>query len=188
MSGEGVEYDPGEIDELVEAMQGALSEYDQSKGTSGGTPGGLKATAQVEWAGELQGPNGVRAVNLGTAGGMAVDFSGVRDALKQAVPRKSYTRKGWLAQYKHLSKTGPGRAAMERAGLDVKQKRTVKDWLSKTRGATPQNQARIAQAYDDMRNATQGKARAAEVLTDALHGAYGSPVRFRDIQRFKFDD
>lgn len=187
MSGEGTDYDPGEIDELVEAMQEALGDYDQSKGGAGGTPGSLKATAQVEWAGELQGPNGVRSVNLGAAGGMTVNFGGVREALKQAAPRKSYDAKGWLAQFKQLYSTDRGFAALNQT-LDVKQQRTINDWLAGKTEASPANQAKIAQAYEGMRDSTPGKSRAATVLTDALFNSYGSVVRFRGIRSFKFDD
>jgi hypothetical protein len=193
MSDDGVDYDPGEIDELIDAMQQALNDYDQRKGTHRATPRSLEVKAQVEWAGELQGPGGVRHVNLGARGGMPLDLSRVRDALKQTGgPLKSYKAKGWQAQLRQLNAVKRGTAAKQAAGLSPSRE-TLRRWERGEQRPSKANRERIQEAYGQLRNPSgmtpeQARARAADALTDALYNAYGSPVRFRDIQTFKFDD
>jgi len=193
MSGPGDEYEPDEIDELIDAMQQALNDYDQRKGTSRATPASLKVKGRIEWAGEYQGPGGVRPVNLGRAGGVPVDFSRIRDALRQTGgPLKSYRAKGWQAQLRQLGRVKRGEQARQAAGLSPSRE-TLRRWERGEQKPSRANRERIQEAYNQLANPSgmtvaQAKARTADALTDALFNAYGSPVRFRDIQTFTFDD
>lgn len=193
MSDDGTEYDPGEIDELVDAIDQAYADYDQRKGHNRATPRSLEVTAQVEWAGEFQGPGGVRHVNLGARGGMSVDLARVRDAMKQTGgPLKSYRAKGWQAQLRQLGAVKRGPGAKQAAGLSPSRE-TLRRWENGSQKPSKANRERIQEAYNQLRNPSgmtpdQAKAKAAEALTDALYNAYGSVVRFRDIRTFKFDD
>jgi hypothetical protein len=194
MSGDGEDYSDSDIDALVDTMERALNAYDQRKGHNRSNPRSIAVRAQVEWAGELYGPGGVRHVNLGASGGMNLDLSRVREAMKIATtpPLKSYKAKGWEAQWRQLQRVKRGADAMAAAGLRP-SRQTLRRWEAGTQKPSKANRERIQDAYERIKNPggmtpAQARAAAAERLTDALYDAYGSTVRLRDIRTFRFDD
>jgi transcriptional regulator with XRE-family HTH domain len=183
MSDEGEDYDPGDIEDLLDVLLDAFGRYDQSKGHNRATPKRIDVKGQVEWAGEFQGPGGVRAVNLGR--GVNLDLAPVREALKL----KSYKAKGWQAQLRQLNTVKRGTSAKQAAGLNPSRE-TLRRWENGSQKPGKANRERIAQAYGNLQTprTPAQKARVAQAFTDALYNAYGSVVRLRDIERFKFDD
>jgi len=183
VSGDSEDYDDSDIDGLIDALLAAYNDYDQRKGHNRATPGHIDVKAQIEWANEFQGPNGVRAVNLGN--GVSLDLAPVREALRL----KSYKAKGWEAQLRQLNAVKRGTQAKQAAGLHPSRE-TLRRWEKGTQKPSKANRERIAQAYGNLQTPrTQAqKARAAQVFTDALYSAYHSDVRLRDIERFKFND
>lgn len=193
MSGESEPYTDDDIDDLIDAINDAYADYDQRQGHHHGTPRSLEVTAQVEWANTFQGPGGVRHVNLGARGGMPVDLSRVRDAMKQTGgPLKSYTAKGWQAQLRQLNTVKRGEQAKLNAGF-APSRETLRRWEKGLQKPSKANRGRIQRAYGQLANPSgmtpeQAKKNVADALTSALDNAYGADIRFRDIRLFKFDD
>lgn len=65
--------------------------------------------------------------------------------------KASYTRTGWLAQFKQLTGTKAGHAALERAGLSATVD-TQRAWLAEQRDANAENQRIIHRAYQAFAN------------------------------------
>lgn len=61
--------------------------------------------------------------------------------------KKSYKAVGWHAQLSQITAVKEGSAAADKAGLHVKQARTIKNWLSEKTTPTPRDQRLIAKAY-----------------------------------------
>ena len=85
-----------------------------------------------------------------------------------------------------------GEQARQAAGLSPSRE-TLRRWERGEQKPSRANRERIQEAYNQLAipsgmTVAQAKARTADALTDALFNAYGSPVRFRDIQTFTFDD
>jgi hypothetical protein len=183
VSGDGEDYSDGDIEDLLDSLLIAFNNYDQRKGHHRATPKRIDVKAQVEWAGEFQGPGGIRSVNLGR--NASLDLAPVREALTL----KSYRAKGWQAQLRALNRVKRGPAAMTAAALRPSRE-TLRRWGNGSQRPSKANRERIQQAYDNLRTPrTQAqKAKVAQAFTDALYNAYGSVVRLRDIERFNLDD
>lgn len=199
MSGEGEDYSDDEIDELFDAIQDAIDEYDSEDGTGAGGEDmdvQITTTARIEWAGEYanNGRNGTRTTTMA-----AMNLAPVRDAVRRAQkleglaargPLRSYRAKGWHAQLRHLQGTKRGREALEAAGWNPSRE-TQRRYGRGTQAPSKANRAKITEAYDAARNPGRGWGEARRAAVDALTNAtrqYGGgfPVRFRDIDEMRF--
>jgi hypothetical protein len=188
MSGPGDDYSQDEIDEVYDALGDAFDlsgAFDMAEVRKG-----ITVTARIEWAGEYanNGRNGERTVQLDT-----MNLTSVRDGLRNAQrleglaargPLRSYTAKGWEAQFHHLNSTKRGREALQAAGWNPSRE-TLRRYGKGEQIPLKSNRAKLAEAYDNARNPGRGwvEARNAAVgeFTTALQQQYGSTVRFRDI-------
>lgn len=76
--------------------------------------------------------------------------------------RKSYNRKSWSAQYRHMGKTKAGRDALARLGVTD---RTRKAWEKGERQPSPANQAKIADLYQGLGGVFPASLRSRTTLT-----------------------
>jgi len=181
-TGDGEPYTPGEEAELETVLDNAFEGYGP------GEPTGADVTAQIEWAGTVDnnGRGGVRTTRLD---GLDPDkVREVREAVDKAHRQaergqlRSYEAKGWYAQITALTGVKRGEEASARAGL-APSRTTLLRWLSGEQAPSKENQARISQAYDELRNPARAtRSNAAEKLTEAVKDRYGVTVRFREIQ------
>ncbi len=198
VTGPGDEYDAHEEAALEAAVDQAWEEYEAMRRT----PTRVTVRAQVEWAGVTQASNnGMRRVRLD-----GLDLRAVRDRLEaareatrraaEARPARSLQAKGWHAQLRALTGSRRGSEYADRVGLNPSA-RALRSWLSEDRAPSKVNQARIAAAYEAMRNRAVDEARARaqrathelqEAFTEALRDRYGATIRFRNIEEFRFEN
>lgn len=88
--------------------------------------------------------------------------------------KKSYKAVGWHAQLSQLTSVKEGSAAADKAGLHVKQARTIRNWLSQTTTPTPRDQRLIAKAYHILAGRWNS---ANEDRTYSIHGLIDSGDR-----------
>ena len=93
--------------------------------------------------------------------------------------RSSYTRTSTLGKFHQLFETQRGYDAMRAAGLEVKQKRTLENWLDGTSHPNKANTAAINQAYEDMRRGGVPKRAKKGIMSIFGLVAYGEDVRDR---------
>jgi hypothetical protein len=184
-TGEGTEYEPQEEAELAEAIEQAFDDYGP------GLPENLHVKAQIEWAGEIDANRrgGVRQTNLED-----LNLAEVRRLAEKArqeaqqPPLRSYKAKGWRAQLRKLESVRRGEQAKARADL-APSPATLRRWERGQQTPSKANQAKIAAAYNELRNPGRAAAEAtrhqmAEALTAAVKERYGTTVRFRNIERW----
>lgn len=175
---------------------------DYETGGGGRTPTRMTVTARIEWAGVHDRANGgVRRTQLDD-----LRLAPVKEALDRARsaearaadarPASSYRAKSWHAQLRELTGHGRGSAAADKAGLDPSA-RTLTEWLAERRAPSPENRAKIAEAYEALRtwkldaaraDAAQARHDLATRLSDALGNRYGADIRLRDITSLRLED
>jgi hypothetical protein len=199
-TGEGDKYSDAEADRVADAIEAAYADW----ANTAAEPTKLNVRAKVEWAGVYQpGNNGVRGVRIEglkpekmrEVRKLAEKARKASGKVRTAKPASTYRAKGWEAQFRNLFKTRKGYEAMSKAGVSA-TKQTLDRWLRGEQAPNKANREAIERAYADVRgrpvtearDAAQAAAKeAAEALTEAMRDRYGSNVRFRDIQSFRFE-
>lgn len=198
-TGDGDEYTSEEEAALEAAVDDAWADYEAAAER---TPSRMTTRARVEWAGvEQRSNNGVRTLradnlNLGRVRDAARASRAAAEQARRTGPSTSYRAKGWHAQLRALTGDRHGSQLADRSGLNPTS-RTLRSWLAEDRAPNKANQARIASAYDALRNRARNDAqqisRAAnhtlqQELTDALRDRYGATIRLRDIEWLNLDN
>jgi transcriptional regulator with XRE-family HTH domain len=225
-TGDGDEYTPGEIDEFEDAILEGFEDFGLDDDSD--VPDGVDVDASIEWAGVVSARDGGRrrtvldrlplrpvqaaAREARAAQQAAADAqqaaADARQAADSAQPYKSYSAKGWRAQYGKIASLSRGGEAAAAAGLSVTPK-TIRAWERGIRQPSPANQAKIADAYrwlaetpvraaesraseaqtragEAQTRAAETTGRVADAMTDAIESRYGVTVRFRNIVRWTF--
>lgn len=187
MSGEVdvTDYSEADADALAAAIEAALADYYGERGEGGrAAPTRVTVQARTEWNGEMHRARG---------GYREVRFSGVNtENVSKGAPLKSFKQKGWRAQFRKLSGTKRGRAALAAAGLSASG-RTVRGWLS-GKTASRANQNRISEAFENVRTQRDRGRDARSMVrefTEAIDGNAETPVRFFEGDqpiRIRFDE
>lgn len=90
------------------------------------------------------------ASHTGRGDSFAESFRRALTGLSTGRERPSYNRKTVLGQFRQLFATRRGYEALEAAGLEVRQRRTIQGWLEGTSEPNKENSAAIRRAYDAM--------------------------------------
>ena len=199
-TGPGDPYSDAEAERVAQAIENAYVDWANAQRE----PTQLNVRAQIEWAGHIMpGNGGVRRTRIELGSGMDRVRAAVqraterRQRAEEARPAEWRKAKGWHAQLRQLVEAGDrGSKAADRAGLDIKP-RTLKAWLADDQyPVRPSYQERIARAYDELKmwnvreareSAERASREAADVLLDVVKDRYGSNVRFRHIEDFRWE-
>jgi hypothetical protein len=191
MSGDGVEYDDYEAEQLTDAIAAAFERRDSGGlWTESNGKNNLVVTAQVEFAGEVsRARGGVRTVKF-----KAFKPSQMRELKSAATSARSagrsYDAKGWSAQLNRLASSERGQRAADAAGLNP-SRTTYTRWLTGDQTPSRENRGRIERAYSSMRDDVRerrGGQRVAQILTEALADREDDAIiRFRDIEDLHFE-